>query len=154
MPRRKRKPLDKTDENVVIPKPVKYEDPISSLVKKSNQHGGKPAVQEPIRVFKKTIQTYWDARHLYYLDKWLKATTDELEEAGKRTDLAVAEYIIIRFLMANMATPHPALIKMVMEMSAGRAVDGVSQGELGEGTRTVKRIILEMPKSKRINEDK
>ena len=105
--------------------------------------------------FKQNIQTYWDARHLHYLDKWLKATPEELEAAQKKSSgMSVAEYLIVKFLMIAVNSPHPSLMKMIMEMSAGKTGITDAKHPNDDGINTVKRVLLKLPKSGRLKEDK
>lgn len=132
---------NKDAEDIVIPKPV--------ILDETNKRTG------PLKLFKKNIQSYWDAKHLFYMHKWLDKTGPELLAAQKDKSLTNAEYMIIKFLITTINNPYPSLIKMVLEMSAGKkGMGGLPPEEEERGARTIKRIILQLPKSKRIDESR
>ena len=114
----------------------------------------KPQTEKALKVFRGKIQSYWGAQHLYYINKWLKKSADELELAQENTSLPTAEYIIVKFLMNAVTTGHPGIVKMLMEMSGGKQSFDVDKEEKEEAVKTIKRVILELPKSKRIDESK
>lgn len=147
---------EEEDKDIVIAEPVFHEDPVKPwLFRKGVDDGkGKKKTPVPLRLFKKQVQSYWDAKHLFYLHKWLDKTPPELEKAQSSKKLTVAEYIIVKLLIQTATTPHPAFIKMIMQMSTGKDSVETTPTEEFKGTKTVRRILLEMPKSKRVNEKK
>lgn len=141
------------ESEMTIAKPAYYQDKADHYFKEGNKSKTGQAIPVPMRLFRKHIQSYWDAKQLYYLDKWLNKRPSELEAATTSNNMTAAELIIVRFVHVCMEKPHPALFKMVMEMSGGKKMLGeLPQEEEREAGKTVRRIILEMPKSKRINE--
>lgn len=138
--------------DIVIARPVINEEK-PWLFKKGNPSRKGHHIPVPLRTFRKSIQDYWDAKHLFYLDKWLNKTSSELENAQYREDLSTAEYIIVKFLASTINTPHPSLVKLLIELSSGQnRTEDPSKKDDDDGTKTVRRIILKMPKSKRRDE--
>lgn len=139
---------DKKYTDINIPKPVFFKDNVSISAYKTDDK----KAPVPISMFRKTIQSYWDAKHLYYIHKWLDKLPKELFAAQEDKSLSTAELLIVKFLAVSLNNPHPGLLKMIMEMSAGRsALKEMDNEEKEEGSKTIKRIILELPKSKRVD---
>ena len=103
-----------------------------------------------VKAFKKSIQYYWDTKHLYYLDKWLHKTPDELEKATKDKSLCVAECMIVNFLRVAVQSPHPTLLKMIMEISANMGNNPDYKEESRQHAQSIKRVVLQLPESGRV----